>query len=107
MEFGEYRFADDLRSGIGKICFRDICNDQRLILGNLKFSVQVRLLAMCSGELSAVIIRLMQGPQRMGSPGGHAPYPPPTTSLCLSNISVYGIFTNTALVATVPHLIPY
>ena len=77
MEFGEYRFADDLRSGIDKICFRDICSDQRLTLGNLKFPVQIRLLSMCRGELSAIIIRLMQGPQRMGE--GQGDRAPPCT----------------------------
>ena len=32
---------------------------QRLVLGNQTFPVQVRLLAMCRGELSAIIARLM------------------------------------------------
>ena len=45
------------------------------------------------------------GPLRKGGPGGPGGHGP--ASFCLSNISVFGIFTNTALGTTVPHLISY
>ena len=39
----------------------------RLALGNQRFPVRVRLLAMCRGELSAVIARLMSNCEAGGS----------------------------------------
>ena len=53
-------------------------------------------------NLKRQFIGKVQGLRQRKGQGGHGP-----PSFCLSNISVFGIFTNTALGTTVPQLISY
>ena len=48
------------------LVLQEVCSGQRIVLGNQRFPVRVRLLAMCRGELSAVLARLMSKCLRSG-----------------------------------------